>query len=110
MHIFYYGLSDNLKNFVDASCRGNFLSRDAEGAFQLFENMSENSLNNASMAAFNKANQPRSGVYEVNKSSNLVDLQLIAQRLDKVELVGKNVENLDKKLDNLLKGESSLGT
>ena len=47
--IFYLDLDSNLRNFVDSSCRGNFLNKDEESAFKLFESMSENSLNSASM-------------------------------------------------------------
>ena len=42
VQIFYHGLEDQIRQFVDASCGGNFLNKDAESAYDLFEEMSEN--------------------------------------------------------------------
>jgi hypothetical protein len=93
--IFYYGLNETLKQIADASCGGNFMNKDENGAFELFENMSENSMNNASIVAFNRTSQPRN-VHEVDTgpSHSSTDLSLIAQKLDEVSVVHKKLDEL----------------
>ena len=87
LQIFYHGLEDQLKRFVDASCGGNFLNKDAESAYLLFEEMSENSFNMTSMDTFGRSQNPRHGVPEIDSKSTSVlvtqdDLYMLGQRLD----------------------------
>jgi hypothetical protein len=91
VQIFYHGLNEQLRNHVDASCGGNFLNKDADSAHDLFEEMSENSINHASMDTFNRSQQPRSNVNEVHDSHSF-DMELICNKLDKVDLVAKRME------------------
>ena len=71
------------------------MNKDENGAFKLFENMSENSMNNASIVAFNRTSQPRN-VHEVDTgpSHSSTDLSLIAQKLDEVSVVHKKLDEL----------------
>jgi hypothetical protein len=92
--IFYHGLDNNLRNFVDASCGGTFLNKYEKSAFELFESMSENLLNNASMAQFKRSSQPRGGIYEVQTNSGMVDMDIITKKSNQVELVVKKIDEL----------------
>jgi hypothetical protein len=74
VQIFYHGLNEQLRNYVDAACGGNFLNKDEDSAYDLFESMSENSLNQASMNTFGRINQPR-GMYELQTNPNKIDLK-----------------------------------
>ena len=65
VQIFYHRLNDQLCNRVDASCKGKFLNKDADSEYDLFEEMSETSLNHASMETFNRSQQTRSNAKEV---------------------------------------------
>jgi hypothetical protein len=95
VQIFYHGLEDQIRQFVDASCGGNFLNKDAESAYDLFEEMSENSFNQASMNTFCRTQNPQFGVHEIGTQSIPVtqdDLQLIAQKLDQMHINQKKIE------------------
>jgi hypothetical protein len=95
VQIFYHGLHDDTRNFVDAACGGNFLCRDEDSAFELFEGMAENSINNASMSVFNRKSShshSHTGVHEAQSSSK--DLEIVASQLDKVGLIEKKVDEV----------------
>jgi hypothetical protein len=46
------------------------------------------------MNQFNKSSQPRGGIYEVQANSGMVDMDIIAKKLDRVELVDKKIDEL----------------
>jgi hypothetical protein len=97
VQIFYYGLEDQLKRFVDASCGGNFLNKDVKSAYLLFEEMSENSFNMTSMDTFGRSQNPRHGVHEIDSKTTSIpvtqdDLYMLAQRLDQMQIHQKKIE------------------
>lgn len=74
---FYYGLTEPHRQMVDSSCGGTFMSKNDAEAWQLFENLSDNSLHHASAAR--QVRQPvveapkRGGIYEVGQNLELAD-------------------------------------
>ena len=76
---------------VDASCGGAFMSKSEDEAYTLFEILSKNSINHASLPSYERSipHQKRTEIFEIKQtdSSPKADLNLIAQRLDKVDLL-----------------------
>ena len=87
---FYDGLSTNHRQMVDASCGGTFMMKRENEAWELFENLSENSFQHVAASRSEKptssSSQKRGGIYEVGHS---------------IDIYGK-VDALSKKLDQLL--------
>ena len=48
---FYEGLTEPYRQMVDAACGGAFMSKSEEEAYDLFEMLSENSINHASLSS-----------------------------------------------------------
>ena len=97
---FYEGLSDQYMHMVDASCGGAFMSKSEDEAYDLFEMLSENSINHASLSSYERTVGPskRVGLYEVKNRGDVdhkMDTNEITQKWDMVE-------NLAQKLDQLL--------
>ena len=55
---FYEGLDDQVRQIVDASCGGVFMSRSEDEAYDLFEMLSENSINHASLSSYERTIGP----------------------------------------------------
>ena len=83
---------------VDASCGGIFISKSEDEAYILFEILSENSINHASLSSYERLipYQKWAGIYEIRQSdsSSQVDLSLIAQKLDKVDLIAQRLDQV----------------
>ena len=102
-------LNDQLRHDVDTSCGGNFLNKDADSAYDLFEEMSENSINHASMETLNQSQQTRSNANEV-QDSHTFDMELICNRLDKMDLVTKRMEEWMSGNSNFSRSTKSQGS
>ena len=93
---FYEGLGDQYKQMVDASCGGAFMSKSEDEAYTLFETLSENSINHASLSCYERSisQQKRVGIYEIKTSelNSKADLNIIAQKLDKVDLIAQKLD------------------
>ena len=67
---------------VDASCGGAFMSKSEDEAYILFEILSENSINHASLSSYKRSipHQKWTRIYEIHQSdsSSQVNLSLIA--------------------------------
>ena len=52
---------------MDASCGGAFMSKSEDEAYVLFETLSENSINHASLCSYERSipHQKRVGVYKI---------------------------------------------
>ena len=50
--VFYHGLDDTHQYLADASSGGNFLAKDENSAFELFESLVENSMSATSVNQF----------------------------------------------------------
>ena len=70
----------SIRQMVDASCEGTFMSKSEDEAYTLFKTLSENSINRASFSYERSIPyQKRAGIYEIHHSdsSSQVDLNLI---------------------------------
>ena len=52
---FYEGLTEQYRQMVDASCGGAFMSKSEDEAYDLFEMLSENSINHASLSSYERS-------------------------------------------------------
>ncbi|KAI5649111.1 hypothetical protein M9H77_35116 [Catharanthus roseus] len=83
---FYSGLDERNRQMVDSSCGGTFLHKTADEAWDLFENLSDNSQQHATSSRVGTSRQiGNRGMYEV---SQIVDLSL------KVDALSKKFEQL----------------
>ena len=73
------------------------MSKSEDKAHVLFETLSENLINHASLTSYERSipHQKQTKIYEVSHPNSNVDLNLISQRLDKVDLL---VQKLDQVL------------
>ena len=73
------------------------MSKSEDEAYVLFETLSENSINHASLTSYERSipHQKRARIYEVSHPNFNVYLNLISQRLDKIDLL---VQKLDQVL------------
>ena len=83
---------------VDVSYGGAFMSKSEDKAYTLFEILSENSINYASISSYERSitHQKWIGIYEIKyaDSNPKVDLSLIAQKLDKVDLLAQKLDQV----------------
>lgn len=83
---------------VDASCEDAFMSKGEDEAYTLFETISENLIIHASLSSYERSipRQKRPGVYEIKQaiSTPNVDLNLIAQKLDTVDLLAHRIDQV----------------
>ena len=84
---FYDGLNERQRTLVDASCGGTFMWKNETEAWDLFEVLSENSLQHAQSMRNPSAGVPRGGVFEVNSAATVA-------LTSKVETLCKQVANL----------------
>ena len=75
------------------------MSKSKDEAYTLFETLSENSINHASLSSYERSipYQKQTKIFEIKQtdSSPKTDLNLIAQKLDKVDLL---IQKLDQSL------------
>ena len=93
---FYEGLTKQYRQMVNASCGGAFMSKSEDEAYDLFEMLSENSINHVSLSSYERSigTSKRAGVYEVRnraESELRMDINaithtmdLMAQKLDQI--------------------------
>ncbi|MQL75219.1 hypothetical protein Taro_007594 [Colocasia esculenta] len=64
---FYEGLTESNRQIVDASCGGAFMTKSEDEAYNLFDTLSENSINHASLHSYERALGPvkKAGLYEL---------------------------------------------
>ena len=103
---FYEGLDDQVRQIVDASCGGAFMSKSEDEAYDLFEMLSENSINHASLSSYERNIGPsrRTGMYRVEPETRM-DVNFLHQKLDKMDLIAQKLEKVDMlahKLDQLM--------
>ena len=55
VQVFYEGLTEQYRQMVDASCGGTFMSKSEDEAYDLFEMLSENSINHASLSSYERS-------------------------------------------------------
>ena len=84
---------------VDASCGGAFMSKSEDEAYDLFEMLSENSINHASLSSYERSVGPskKGGLYEIRQRGEpdpRLDVNVLAQRLDKVDLMAQKLDQL----------------
>ena len=94
---FYEGLTEHYHHMVDASCGGNLMSKSEDEAYDLFETLSENLINHASLSSNERSVGPsgKAGLYEIKNHGNndsRMDMTLIAQKLDKVDLLAQKID------------------
>ena len=83
------------------------MSRSEDEAYDLFEMLSENSINHASLSSYERSVGPskQAGLYEVR---NLAELEpkfennLMAQKWEKVDTMAQTVASLAQKMDQIL--------
>jgi hypothetical protein len=68
---FYYGLHERDQQTVDASCGGQFLRKNEDEAWELFEQLYENSQQNMGQARQSGTRATRGGLHEVAQTSIL---------------------------------------
>ena len=90
---FYYGLTEPHRQMVDSSCGGTFMSKNDVEAWQLFENLSDNSLHHASAAR--QVQQlvvgapKRGGIYEVGQNLELAQqVEALSRKMDQLLATG----------------------
>ena len=92
---------------VDASCGGAFMSKSEDEAYTLFETLSKNSINHASLFSYERSipHQKWAEIFDIKQtdSSPKVDLNLIAKKLDKVDLLAQKIDQF------LILGQQSPG-
>ena len=106
MQAFYEGIDDQVRQIVDASCGGAFMSKSGDEAYDLFEMLSENSINYASLSSYERTIGPSkwAEMYRVESEAR-VDVNSIHKNLDKVDIMTQKLEQVDMlahKLDQLL--------
>ena len=58
MQVFYEGLDDQVRQIIDASCGGAFMRKSEDEVYDLFEMLSENSINHASLSSYERTIGP----------------------------------------------------
>ena len=96
---FYEGLTEQYRHMVDAPCGGNFMSKSEDEAYDLFETLSENLINHASLSSYERSVGPsrKARLYEIKNHGNndsRMDMTLIAQKLDKVDLLAQKMDQV----------------
>ena len=96
---FYEGLSEQYQQMVNASCGGAFMMKSEDEAYDLFEVLSENSINHASLSSYERTMGPskRARLYEVKnlrETDFKMDLNYITQKLEKVDLLPQKVDQI----------------
>ncbi|MQL89641.1 hypothetical protein Taro_022223 [Colocasia esculenta] len=66
---FYEGLTESNRQMVDALCGGAFMTKSEDETYNLFDTLSENSINHASLHSYDRALGPvkKAGLYELRE-------------------------------------------
>ena len=95
---FYKGLDNQYRQMVDTSYGGAFMSKSEDGAYALFETLSENSINHVLLSFYERSipHQKWIRIFEIkySDSSSKTDLNLIAQKLNKVDLLAQKLDQV----------------
>ena len=88
MQAFYEGLDDQVRQIVDASCGGAFMSKHKDEAYDLFEMLSENLINHTFLSSYERTIGPSkwTKMYWVEPKGR-VDVNFIHKKLDKVDIM-----------------------
>ena len=86
---FYRGLTDQNRHLVDASCGGTFLLKNENEAWELFENLSENSLQhtmaNRNLNDSSSSTLSKGGMYEVKQTDDLSNqVATLSRKIDQI--------------------------
>ena len=83
---------------IDASCGGAFLSKSEDEAYTLFKILSENLINHMSLFSYERSipHQKQTEIFEIkySNSSSKADLNLTAQKLDKIDLLAQKFNQI----------------
>ena len=73
MQAFYEGLDDQVRQIIDASYGGAFMSKSEDGVYDLFEMLSENSINHTSLSSYEKTIGPsrQTEMYQVELEARM---------------------------------------
>ncbi|MQM10882.1 hypothetical protein Taro_043781 [Colocasia esculenta] len=65
----HHGQIESNRQMVDASCGGAFMTKSEDEAYNLFDTLSENSINHASLHSYERALGPvrKAGLYELRE-------------------------------------------
>ncbi|MQM10725.1 hypothetical protein Taro_043622 [Colocasia esculenta] len=103
---FYEGLTESNRQMVDASCGGAFMTKSEDETYNLFDTLSENSINHASLHSYERALGPvkKTRLYELRRrgesNSRVEDLlDTLDQRLE---------QKLEQKFDQLMRESGQL--
>ncbi|KAI5654389.1 hypothetical protein M9H77_31576 [Catharanthus roseus] len=83
---FYSGLDERNRQMVDSSCGGTFLHKTADEAWDLFENLSDNSQQHATSSRIGTSRQiGNRGMYEVSQNVDLsVKVDALSKKFDQL--------------------------
>ncbi|CAA7404010.1 unnamed protein product [Spirodela intermedia] len=90
--IFYDGLLEQYRNMVDSICGGAFMEKTPNEIYSLYENLSENSRDQASFELYDR--DKKRGIHELhhdNESKLRNEVNQINQRLEKLDLLIDNI-------------------
>ncbi|CAA7394541.1 unnamed protein product [Spirodela intermedia] len=90
--IFYDGLLEQHRNMVDSICGGAFMKKTPDEIYSLYENLSENSRDQASFELYDR--DKKRGIYELHHDDDSKlrnEVNQINQRLEKIDLLIDNI-------------------
>ncbi|CAA6675673.1 unnamed protein product [Spirodela intermedia] len=90
--IFYDGLLEQHRNMVDSICGGAFMEKTPDEIYSLYENLSENSRDQASFELYDK--EMKREIYELHHDDDSKlrnEVNQINQRLEKIDLLIDNI-------------------
>ncbi|CAA7397907.1 unnamed protein product [Spirodela intermedia] len=90
--IFYDGLLEQHRNMVDSICGGAFMEKTPDEIYSLYENLSENSSDQASFELYDR--DKKRGIYELHHDDDSKlrnEVNQINQRLEKIDLLIDNI-------------------
>ncbi|CAA7392258.1 unnamed protein product [Spirodela intermedia] len=92
--IFYDGLLEQHRNMVDSICGGAFMEKTPNEIYSLYENLSENSRDQASFELYDR--DKKRGIYELHHDDD-------SKLRNKVNQINQRLEKLDLLIDNIRK-------
>ncbi|CAA7409594.1 unnamed protein product [Spirodela intermedia] len=90
--IFYDGLLEQHRNMIDSICGGAFMEKTPDEIYSLYENLSENSRDQASFELYDR--DKKRGIHELhhdNESKLRNEVNQINQRLEKLDFLIDNI-------------------
>ncbi|CAA7401500.1 unnamed protein product [Spirodela intermedia] len=103
--IFYDGLLEQHRNMVDSICGGAFMEKTPDEIYSLYENLSENSRDQASFELYDR--DKKRGIYELHHDDDSKlrnEVNQINQRLEKIDLL---IDNIRKPFNSQLNSNST---